>query len=54
MTIAFLSASGKNGIGAILKGFQQVYGVQFAGAHQLDDTHIRRILDPHGPGQVGG
>jgi hypothetical protein len=52
MAIAFLSAGGKNR--TVLEGFQQMQGVQLARTHQLDNTHIRRILQPHGTGQVGG
>jgi hypothetical protein len=33
MTIAFLSAGGENGICAVFKGFQQMQGIQLAGAH---------------------
>jgi hypothetical protein len=33
MAIAFLSAGNESGIGAILKGFQQVKGIHFPGAH---------------------
>jgi hypothetical protein len=54
MAIAFLSAGGEDGICAILEGFQQMQCIQFPGAHQFNDAHVGRILQPHGAGQVGG
>jgi hypothetical protein len=53
MAIALLSASGENGIRAVFKGFQKVQRIQFARAHQLNDTDTGGILDTHRACQVG-
>ena len=52
MTIAFLSASHEDSVSAIFKRLEQMEGIHRAGAHQLDDAHVRGILQAHGTGEV--
>jgi hypothetical protein len=46
MTVADVSASYKHAIGSIFKPLENEIGVYAAGAHNPNDTHIRRILKP--------
>jgi hypothetical protein len=53
MAIAFLSTSGEDCIRSILESFEEMDSIQLTGAHQFNDTHVGRILNPHGARQVG-
>ena len=53
MAIALLSAGGEDGISAIFESLEQMQSIQLAGTHQFNDAYGWRVLDAHGPSQVG-
>ena len=54
VAIAQVAAGHVDGVGPVLEGPQQQHGVDLAGAEDLHHPHVRRVLQPHRPGQVAG
>ena len=53
MAVADLSPAHEDSIGAGLKGFQDMNGVNSARTGQFDDPHRGRVLEPHGARHIG-
>ena len=54
MTIALHAAHHDDPVGPVFKGLQQVDDVHLAGAGDLDDPHVGRVLQSHRTCQVRG
>jgi hypothetical protein len=52
MAVADFSATHQNAVRPCLECFQNVDGINLAGAGQFYDSHGRRILQAHGTGHV--
>ena len=53
MAAAFEAAGHQHAVRAVFKRLHEIFGLQPARAGGADDAHVGRILDAHGPRQIG-
>ena len=54
MTVTDVSAGDKDTVSPVFKALENEIRVYPAGTHNPNDTHIRGILEPADPSQIGG